>query len=208
MKTKPTLLGLLMALSLASPLGAEDAAPAGLPPCCRKELEPGKPMTDASIYQLESKWTSDVGREIQLRVLRGKPQVLVMFYASCQWACPLLVHDLKQIETALPEKLRDEVRFVLVSFDSKRDTVERLHAYRKMHELSTKNWTLLRGNPDDVRELAAVLGVNYREDLLGQFAHSNVITILNRDGEIAQQNQGLNQGPEAALEALAKLETK
>ncbi len=208
MEAKPIVWCLLMALSLASPLVAEDTTPTELPPCCRNKLKLNPPVSDASIYQLESKWTSDVGSEIQLRVLQGKPQVLVMFYASCQWACPLLVHDLKQIETALPEQLRDEVEFVLVSFDSKRDTVEALHAYRKAQELSTRNWTLLRGNPDDVRELAAVLGVNYREDLLGQFAHSNVITILNRDGEIARQIEGLNRGPAAALEALAKLESK
>lgn len=206
MKSKSTFWALLMVLSLSAALAAEDTSPTELPPCCRKELEPNKPLTDASIYQLESKWTSDVGRKIQLRILRGKPQVLVMFYANCQWACPLLVHDLKRIEAALPERLRDEVGFVLVTFDAKRDTVEALNAYRKTHELSTKRWTLLRGEPDDVRELAAVLGVNYREDALGQFAHSNVITILNGDGEIAGQIKGLNQGPDAALEVLHKIE--
>jgi len=195
-----------MSLVLAAPLAAQDVPLTELPPCCRKELTPGKPLTDGSVYQLDSKWTSDVGREIQLRVLRGKPQVVVMFYANCQWACPLLVHDMRQIEAALPEKLRDEVGFVLVSFDSKRDTVEALHAYRKTHELSTKRWTLLRGKPDDIRELAAVLGVNYREDVLGQFAHSNVVTILNRDGEIAGQIKGLNQAPAAAVEILTKIE--
>lgn len=206
MKTHSTLPGLVMALAFVVQAAVEDITPVDLPPCCRKELEPGKPLTDSSIYQLESKWTSDVGREIQLRILRGKPQVLVMFYANCQWACPLLVHDLKRIESALPEKLRDEVGFVLVSFDPKRDTVEALRAYRKTQELSTKRWTLLRGAADDVRELAAVLGINFREDALGQFAHSNLITILNRDGEIAGQIKGVNQESDMAIGLLTKLD--
>jgi cytochrome oxidase Cu insertion factor (SCO1/SenC/PrrC family) len=50
-----------------------------------------------------------------------------------------------------------------------------------------ERWTLLRGGADDVRELAALLGVNYAEDARGQFAHSNLITLLNADGEIAFQ---------------------
>lgn len=206
MKSKTTFCSLLIALSLGTPLAAEDKASTDVPPCCRKELEPNRPLTDRSVYQLENKWTSDVGRTIQLRILRGKPQVLVMFYSNCQWACPLMVHELKQIEAALSEKLRNEVGFVLITIDSKRDTVEALNDFRKAHELSTKRWTLLRSEPDDVRELAAVLGVNYRENALGQIAHSNVITILNRDGEIAGQIEGLNQGPNAALEILNRIQ--
>jgi protein SCO1/2 len=70
------------------------------------------------------------------------------------------VSDLQRIEAALPENLRTNVGFTLISFDSTRDTPATLQAYRAKRELSTQNWTLLRGEPDDVRELAALLGVN------------------------------------------------
>ena len=199
---------LFTGLLLIRPLMAEEPATKELPPCCQKELEPGKPLTDGSLYQLETKWTSDVGREIQLRVLRGKPQVVVMFFARCEFACPLLLHDLKQIEAALPEKLRGEVGFVLVTFDTQRDTVEALHAYREAQQLSPKSWTLLRGQSDDVRELAALLGINYKQDARGQFAHSNLVTILNGDGEIAQQIRGLNNAPDEAVKVLQQLAEK
>ncbi len=195
---------LMLSASAAEPAKPEKE----LPPCCQKELEPGKPLTDGSLYQLETKWTSDVGREIQLRVLRGKPQVVVMFFARCEFACPLLLHDLKQIEAALPEKLRDEVGFVLITFDTQRDTVEALHAFREAQQLSPKRWTLLRGQSDDVRELAALLGINYKQDARGQFAHSNLVTILNGDGEIAQQIRGLNNAPDKAVKVLQQLAEK
>ena len=48
------------------------------PPCCR-EVAATAPPTDKSLYQLESRWTSDVGREIKLGVLRGRPQIVAMF---------------------------------------------------------------------------------------------------------------------------------
>ncbi len=162
------------------------------PPCCR-ELPVDVTFSDKSIYQLESLWTSDVGRKIKLGVLHGKPQVVAMFFASCQFACPLIVGDMKKIAAALPENMRTNVGFVLISFDSEHDTVKALHSYRQTHQLSATNWTLLRGEPEDVRELAALLGVNYRQDASGQFSHSNLITLLNGEGESAYQQAGLNK---------------
>lgn len=181
------------------------AADEGLPPCCQKPLNPGVPLTDGSIYQLESTWTSDVGKEIRLGVLRGKPQVVTMFFATCEYACPILQQDMKHIEAALPEDMRDKVGFVLITFDSERDTVEALHAYRERQELSNRNWILLRGGPEDVRELAALLGISYRRDPLGQFAHSNLVTLLDREGEIVRQLPGLNQAPDTAVAVLKTL---
>jgi protein SCO1/2 len=88
--------------------------------------------------------------------------------------------------------------FVLVSFDTGHDTVPVLRAYREQHRLDAVNWVLLRGAPGDVRELAAVLGVKYQKDAGGMFNHSNLITILNSEGEIAHQRFGLEGGlPEA-----------
>ncbi len=194
-----------LTLQLAVAALADEPAAKELPPCCQKELAPGKPLTDGSLYQLESKWTSDVGREIRLGVLRGKPQVVVMFFATCEFACPILLHDMKRLEAALAEKTRDEVGFVLVTFDSQRDTVAALHAYREKQQLSPKRWTLLRGEPDDVRELAALLGINYQRDARGQFAHSNIITLLNREGEIVHQVNGLNTSVEEPAKILTRL---
>jgi protein SCO1/2 len=178
-----------------------------IPPCCRAPFAAGKP-TDRSLYQLESNWTSDVGRKVKLSVLRGRPQVLAMFFSHCEYACPILVNDMKKLEAALPGDVRAKVDFLLVSFDTKRDTPEALAAYRRKEKLATGRWTLLRGEADDVRELAALLGVNYAQDARGQFAHSNIITLLNAEGEIAFQHNGLNQDPSALLRAIANAAAK
>ena len=144
------------------------------PPCCR-EIEATAPLTDQSLYQLESQWTSDVGREVKLGVLRGRPQIVAMFFTSCEYACPIIVENMKAIEQALPEALRGKVDFLLVSFDVARDTPAALKAYRAKEQLALARWTLLRGKEDDVRELAALLGINYQRDAKGQFSHSNII---------------------------------
>jgi protein SCO1 len=188
---------LLAAEPISSPKEKE------LPPCCRK-VEASAPLTDKSLYQLDSTWTSDVGTKTKLEVLKGRPQVLAMFFSHCEYACPILVHDMKRIEAALPKSMKGQVDFVLVSFDTERDTPEALKTYREKEHLPLKNWSLFTGAPDDVRELAALLGVNYQKDAKGQFAHSNLITVLNAEGEIAYQLKGLNQRVEDVVAVLEK----
>ena len=190
-------------IAFALAIFAAEAFAADKPPCCRA-LPPGKPPTDKSLYQLDSVWTSDVGREVKLGVLRGRPQVVAMFFAHCEYACPIIVENMRAIERALPAALREQVDFLLVSFDTERDTPEALHAYRAKMKLATAHWTLLRGRGDDVRELAALLGINYQRDARGQFSHSNVITILNAEGEVAFQQTGLNKDSAETIAALEK----
>lgn len=189
----------LLSLLLATAVTAAETKP----PCCRA-VAPSAPLTDKSLYQLESVWTSDVGKRVKLGVLRGRPQVLALFFTQCEFACPIIVNDMKAIENALPASLRGEVDFLLVSLDTERDTAETLHAYRAKQHLSNTNWTLLCSTADDVRELAALLGVNYQKDSRGQFAHSNIITVLNAAGEIVHQQIGLNQKPADTVQALSK----
>ena len=174
------------------------------PPCCSTNKVEAGQVTDKSIYQIETEWTSDFGKKIKLDRLRGKPQVIAMFFTSCEYACPVLVHDVRRIEAALPENLRTNVGFVLVTFDVERDTVETLHAYREKLKLNDDRWLLLRGESEDIFELSALLGVKFKKDQRGQFAHSNIITILNPNGEIIHQQIGLNQDPAASVKALEK----
>jgi protein SCO1 len=201
MKTFVLLFLLAFSAVAAEPVAA--AAAKDQAPCCRAALD-ASPPTDQSLYLLDSKWTSDRGKTIPLGVLRGRPQVVAMFFTHCEYACPILVNDMKKLEARLPADVRSRTDFLLVSFDSKRDTVETLAAFRKKEKLPVENWTLLRGVADDVRELAALLGINYTPDSRGQFAHSNLITVLNAEGEVAFQQQGLNTDPAPLIGAVTK----
>ncbi|MBL9167428.1 MAG: SCO family protein [Verrucomicrobiales bacterium] len=174
------------------------------PSCCLKPAESGQPMSDRSLFQFDSTWTNDKGADLKLGELGGPPLVVTMFFAKCEFACPVLVHDMKKIQAALPEEVRSKVGFVLVSFDTERDTPLVLAEYRKIHEL-TANWTLLRGTSDDILELAALLGVKFKKDARGQFAHSNILTVLNPGGEVVHQQVGLNQAPEETVKQLLRL---
>jgi protein SCO1/2 len=99
---------------------------------------------------------------------------------------------MKRVVAAFPAEVRTNVGFVLVTLDTERDTPAALRDYRRIQKLP-ENWTLLRGSPDDVLELAALLGVKFAKDARGGFAHSNIITVLDAGGEVIHQQIGLNQ---------------
>lgn len=164
----------------------------------------GDGFSAGSLYQLEATYTGDDGRLVALGQLRGRPVVLAMFFASCTYACPMIVADMTRIRDGLPADLRERAALVLVSFDTKRDTPEALQRYRKDRGLN-KQWTLLHGDDGAVRELAALLGVKFKQEADGQFAHSNIISILNAEGEVVHQRAGLKGGLEDATAALARV---
>lgn len=203
---------LILALSLAATVavGAADApasccapsAPVAVatPSCCAEE-KPSAPLSNRSIYQLDTAWTNDGGQRVKLASFRGKPVVLAMFFASCEYACPVLVNDMKRLRAALPDAERAKTQFVLVTFDIARDTVPALKAFRERMALD-EQWTLLRADDSAVQELAMLLGVKFKQDARGQFAHSNLLTILNPEGEVAHQHFGLNGDISLAAKAL------
>ena len=49
---------------------------------------------------------------------------------------------------------------------------------------------------------AALTGVKYKQEADGNFSHSNLITILNAEGEIVHQRAGLKGGLDEAAAAL------
>jgi protein SCO1 len=172
-------------------------------PCCQPEAKktaphashvpeelPAAAPTDGSLYHIETKYLTDAGRPFALAELRGRPVIMSMFFSSCSYACPMLVADMTKIYASLSPDIRARVALVLVTFDSVRDTPAVLNKFRESRQLGPE-WTLLHGNKDAVSELAALLGVKYKQEADGQFAHSNIITFLNEEGEIVHQRLGL-----------------
>lgn len=160
--------------------------------CCGEDFD-GAEYSDKSIYQLQGTWIDQNNRTIQLGKFQGKKVVLAMFFASCTYACPIILNDMQKIEKSLSNEKLANTQFVLLSIDPERDSPEKLLHYAKGKNLDLRRWSLLTGKNDGILELAALLGFKFRKDANGDFSHTNMITLLNEKGEIAFQLIGLNQ---------------
>ncbi len=121
--------------------------------------------------------------------LKGKPTVVGMVFTSCGYACPRLTSDMKNIAGKLKDD-REKVNFVQVSFDTEKDTPEQLKKFAKQMHLD-ENWILLHGNEETVRTLSVLLNVQFEKDAEGNFSHSNLISVLDKNGVLAFQKEGL-----------------
>lgn len=158
---------------------------------------------DHSLYVLPSSWTDQHGVTDGLDRLAGRPQVVAMVYTHCSFACPALIAVMKRIEEEMATRgVADRVGFTLVSIDPERDTPERLATFAASARLDATRWTLLTGSESDVRALSVLLGVQYRETADGGFEHSNLVTVLDRQGVPVVRLEGLGADPAAATAAL------
>lgn len=162
-------------------------------------------ISDMSIYNLPSHWTTQDGEDIELKDLQGKVVAMVMIYTSCQAACPRLVADMRNIEKQIPEEKKDEVQFVFVSIDPEVDTPERLKIFAKENQMEDDKWLFLRGSEENTREFAAVLAVNYKRISPIDFSHSNIISVFDRGGELAHQQEGLGVDSKETIQAITDL---
>jgi protein SCO1/2 len=154
-----------------------------------------------SLYDLKLQFTDQGGHKQPLAVFRGHPVWVIMFYSSCPNACPLLIESLRANENGLTQDVRQDLRVLLVSIDPDRDTPSTLNKLAASRHIDTARWMLASASADDVRSIAAALGVQYRRLPNGEFNHTSVITLLQRDGEIGKQTSILGRADPALTAA-------
>ena len=173
----------LGALALARPAVAATALPA------------------KSIYHLDVGLVDQDGHAFKLADLRGGPAIVGMFYSSCEMVCPMIFETIKQTVREAGPRVHDATRVLMVSFDPARDTQAVLKETFASHGLDAR-WTLARGTDDAVRQVAAVLGIQYRRLAGGAFNHSSTIQLLDTDGVISGRTTKLGEVDPVLLAAL------
>lgn len=172
--------------------------------CCSSDIEEVSmsDLTENSLYQLNSEWTNQFGNKINLTELKGKKQIVTMIFANCTYACPILVNDMRRIEERLSKEELKNVQFTLFTIDPERDTPEKLKEFAQNQNLNLSRWQLLISSKSDIADLAALMGFRYKKENDGSYSHSNIISILNEDGELIHQQVGLSQDIEKTLNVI------
>ncbi len=103
------------------------------------------------------------GRTVRLADFGAKVIVLSDTMTLCQETCPIdtatVVQTAQQVARAGHS---DDVAFLSVTVDPKRDSKAQIAAYRKLYAGAPTNWQMLTGSPADIDRLWSYFGV-YRE---------------------------------------------
>jgi protein SCO1 len=162
------------------------------------------PLPGDSVYQLPLKLIDQDGRVRDWRTRRGKPQLVSMFYTSCQYICPLIVDSGKAIEERLTPQERARLGVLLISMDPARDTPVALKRVADKRKLDTARWTLASPPLDDVRSVAGVLDIRYRPLADGEFNHTSALVLLDADGRILARTERMGTRPDPEFLAVVK----
>ena len=190
-----TLHRLLRRLAAIALLGIATAAGAA---------QPATALPGDSIYQLPLPLTDSQGQTRDWRALRGKPRLVAMFYTSCQYICPLIVESGKAVERQLTPAQQKRLGVVLISMDPARDDPAALRKVIDQRKLDATRWTLASPRLDDVRAVAGVLGIRYRQLADGGFNHSSALILVDADGRIVARTEKIGSQPDPEFVAVVR----
>ena len=156
-----------------------------------------------SVYQLPLRLTDQHGKAFDWDSARGTPQLVSMFYSSCRYICPLIIEGGKAVERALTPEQRGRLGVMLVSMDPARDTPKVLAALAKERKVDP-SWVLASPKPGDVRSVAGVLDVRYRQLSDGEFNHTSALILLDAEGRIVARTEQIGSKPDPAFVAAVK----
>ena len=156
-----------------------------------------------SIFVIADSFQTQHNKNFVLSSLAGKPTVLAMIFTNCGFACPRITSDMVNIADSLKEN-RNKVNFVLISFDIARDTPAQLQKFAKKMDLDS-NWILLHGSEQVTRTVSVLLNVQYEKDAEGNFSHSNLISVLDKNGVLNFQKEGLEADHKETIDKINAL---
>lgn len=163
-------------------------------------------LPEDSVYLLDSTWLNQDASEVKLSDFQGKTTVITMTYMSCPHACPMILAKVKKIKAGFDKKGIKNYHLVFASFDPKVDKPKVLKTFMNKRNVNSREWTFLTAkNPESVRELAAVLGINFKDLGDGNFSHSNIISLLNDKGQIVKKVESLSANEDPLIEAATNL---
>ena len=134
------------------------------------------------------------GPTVSLADFRGKVVVLNFIYTNCPDECPLQAEKIAKIQTLINHTpMRDQVAFVTITTDPKRDRGQVLSDYGKAHGLDAANWVFLTTGPDQPedasRKLARAYGLEFTPEADGFELHAHVI---DQNGRMLGRFHGLD----------------
>lgn len=163
----------------------------------------GEPsLAPDSIYNLQVAVEDQSGEVTGLDRYKGQPLLVTMIYASCPHVCPMIISTIQQLESKLSAEERSELRVMTISIDPERDVPALLLETMQRHSVDASRWSMVRPEPGDLRAIAGVFGIKYKQLPDGEFSHSTKIILLDRDGVTVASTDRIGRQDAAFLESI------
>lgn len=146
-------------------------------------------------------------RTYSISEFKNKYVLITFMYTVCDTVCVDLERNMAEVYAQIPEQyIGDDIIFLSISFDPKRDDPARLDEYKDFFNSDGETWRMAR-IPDQM-ELDALLkrfGVIVIPDQYGNFAHNSAFYLVDKKGKLIDV-MNYKQPEEAAIKVMNMLE--
>jgi len=157
-----------------------------------KVMEPNEPLPVEQAAPAFEMTNVANGEKVSLESTNGKARIVYFYFANCPDVCPPTTFLLSQVQDILKEQgtLGNKAELISITFDPERDTPEVIMDFAERTFAEFEGWSFLRGEEEETIQLARdfQVGVMKLED--GAFAHFNVITLVDQEGQIRKWING------------------
>ncbi|WP_460219291.1 SCO family protein [Psychroserpens sp. MEBiC05023] len=126
------------------------------------------------------KFINQDGDTITGESTKGKVHTINFFFTTCPSICPPM--RLKQQDIMETFSGEDSFKQYSISIDFKRDSIEQLQYYSKLHGINSAQWHLLRASSEaELEEMATLLKTNFKPNEDGtDFYHSSYVALIDK----------------------------
>jgi protein SCO1/2 len=149
--------------------------------------------------------TTQDGKRLALKDLRGKVLAITFIYASCTDTCPLLTTKMAGVQDSLGSAFGPKVSFLSITVDPDRDTPEVLKRYAEAHKASPTGWAFLTGTRTEIGDVAKHYGIYYKKMPRGDVDHTFLTSLVDQNGILRVQYMGVRFNPDEMLRDLRSL---
>ena len=143
------------------------------------------------------------------KIIKDKITLMAMVYTHCPDICPMTTHNMQLVQKRLPDDIKDNIKFVIISFDPNRDTPAVLKKFAEIRDITFDDWTLLSGDDQNTKEVMLKFDIkaipadsSYDDDgeLSYSVIHTDRISLIDQDGRLRANYKGSTANLDMILE--------
>lgn len=123
---------------------------------------------------------------VNQNIIKNKIHVANFIFTTCGSICPIMTDNLKIVSDSLQNN--KDLVFLSYSVTPWIDTPSKLNTYKKIHDITNKNWQFLTGSKSDIYKLARQS--YYAEEDIGfsrdstEFLHTEHLILVDKSKKI------------------------
>lgn len=155
---------------------------------------------DQDISRTQNTFLNQDGVEVNFPELtKGKITLMTMVYTHCPDICPMTTHNMHLIEQKLPDKIKNDVKFIVISFDPNRDTPAVLKKFAELRDYDFNKWSFLSGDDQNTKEVMLKFDVKaiftdstYSDngELSYNIIHTDRMSLIDQNGRLRNTYKG------------------